>query len=165
LDINPLMVLPSSGRSMPVTGRRPAGFPDVTLAIRARMAKIRKRDTRPELAVRRCAHRMGYRFRLHRADLPGTPDLVFPALRKVILVHGCFWHQHVCPLGSKAPRTRQEYWFPKLARNVARDRIVRAQLEQQGWAVMVVWECETADHQALAPRLRAFLGDRPTTRH
>ena len=109
-----------------LTPRRSAEFSDVPYAIRVRMAKIRKRDTKPELVVRRCAHRLGYRFRLHRADLPGTPDLVFPALRKVILVNGCFWHQHTCRLGRKAPRTRQEYWLPKLARNVARDRLVRA---------------------------------------
>ena len=85
------------------------------------MALIRKRDTKPELVVRRMAHLMGYRFRLHRRDLPGTPDLVFPARRKVILVHGCFWHRHDCPLGRKAPRARPEYWIPKLARNRQRD--------------------------------------------
>jgi DNA mismatch endonuclease (patch repair protein) len=140
--------------------RRAAEFPDVPHVIRKRMAKIRKRDTKPELVVRRCAHRLGYRFRLHRADLPGTPDLVFPALRKVILVNGCFWHQHTCRLGRKAPRTRQEYWLPKLARNVARDRLVRAELQQRGWSVLVVWECEPRDPEALAPRLHAFLGDR-----
>jgi DNA mismatch endonuclease (patch repair protein) len=143
--------------------RRSDDFPDVPHAIRARMAKIRKRDTKPELVVRRCAHRLGYRFRLHRADLPGTPDLVFPALRKIILVNGCFWHQHTCRLGCKSPRTRQEYWLPKLARNVARDRLVRTELQRRGWSVLVVWECETRDHEALATHLHAFLGDRLRT--
>jgi DNA mismatch endonuclease (patch repair protein) len=134
-------------------------FPGVPEVIRARMARIRKRDTRPELVVRQCAHRLGYRFRLHRADLPGTPDLVFPVLRKIVLVNGCFWHQHRCQLGCKAPRTRQEYWIPKLARNVARDRCTYAELVQLGWAVLVVWECETRDDASLAIRLRAFLDD------
>jgi DNA mismatch endonuclease (patch repair protein) len=143
-----------------LTPRGSVDFPDVPPAIRARMAKIRKRDTKPELVVRRCAHRLGYRFRLHRADLPGTPDLVFPALRKVIFVNGCFWHQHTCRLGRKAPRTRQEYWLPKLTRNVARDHLVHAELRQRGWSALVVWECETRDHEALAPRLHTFLGDR-----
>src|SRR5712691_459321 len=107
-------------------------FPDVPQPIRARMARIRKRDTKPELVVRRCAHHLGYRFRLHRADLPGTPDLVFPTLRKVILVNGCFWHQHNCRLGSKTPKTRTEYWIPKLMRNIARDQDAQRQLVGQG---------------------------------
>src|SRR5262249_10070301 len=95
-------------------------FPGTSLGVRRRMARIRKTDTQPELIVRKLASKFGYRYRLHRRDLPGTPDLVFPARRKVIFVHGCFWHQHKCPLGNKQPRTRREYWVPKLARNVAR---------------------------------------------
>src|SRR5437868_356282 len=82
----------------------------------AHMRTIRKKDTKPELVVRQLAHRLGFRFRLHRPDLPGTPDLVFPSRKKVILVHGCFWHQHSCALGSKQPRTNREYRLPKLAR-------------------------------------------------
>lgn len=143
-----------------MSSRSQSTFPDVPAPICARMARIRKRDTKPELVVRRCVHRLGYRFRLHRADLPGTPDLVFPVLRKVILVNGCFWHQHTCQLGCKAPRTRQEYWIPKLARNVTRDRSTHAELADLGWAVLVVWECETRDDASLANRLHAFLGDR-----
>ena len=106
------------------------------------MALIRKRDTKPELVVRRMVHRMGYRFRLHRRDLPGTPDLVFPARRKVILVHGCFWHRHDCPLGSKAPRARPEYWIPKLERNRQRDVVTLESLAALGWTALVIWECE-----------------------
>jgi DNA mismatch endonuclease (patch repair protein) len=110
-----------------------------------RMAAIRGRNTKPELEVRRLVHRMGYRFRLHRSDLPGSPDLVFPGRRAVILVHGCFWHQHDCKLGRKLPRARPEYWLPKLSRNKARDIIVLDQLEASGWMTLVIWECELAD--------------------
>jgi DNA mismatch endonuclease Vsr len=89
--------------------------------ISAHMRSIRKKDTKPELIVRRLVHRSGYRYRLHRTDLPGTPDLVFPGRRKVIFIHGCFWHQHACKLGSKQPMTNRHYWLPKLARNLERD--------------------------------------------
>lgn len=132
-------------------------FPDVPDVIRRRMARIRKVDTKPEIVVRQLAHRLGFRFRLHRRDLPGTPDLVFPARRKVILVHGCFWHQHRCKLGRRRPQTRQEYWGPKLDGNVARDREVRKQLAGLGWGVLVIWECEVHDIPALAARLTSFL--------
>src|SRR5262245_38146889 len=97
-------------------------------AISRHMPLIRKRDTKPELVVRRLAHRLGYRFRLHRRDLPGTPDLVFPARRKVILVHGCFWDRHECLLDRKAPRAWPEYWLPKLERNRPRDVTTLEQL-------------------------------------
>src|SRR5262250_2775974 len=93
-----------------------------------RMRQIRKTDTGPERVVRSLVHRLGFRFRLYRSDIPGTPDLVLPKLRKLIFVHGCFWHQHDCPLGAKQPRARPEYWLPKLARNVARDRQLLEQL-------------------------------------
>ena len=145
----------------PIVSGPGTSFPGVPPAIRARMARIKKRDTKPELLVRRCAHRLGYRFRLHRTDLPGTPDIVFPGLRKVILVNGCFWHQHTCALGRKKPRTRLEYWGPKLARNIARDQLIQAELERQAWAVLVIWECQTRDETSLSIRLRTFLGDRP----
>jgi DNA mismatch endonuclease (patch repair protein) len=121
------------------------------------MRRIRKTDTRPELAVRRLVHAMGYRYRLHRRDLPGTPDLVFPSRKKVILIHGCFWHQHDCPLGRKKPSANPDYWHPKLARNVARDRRSRERLGALGWDVLVIWECETRDPALLAERLRAYL--------
>jgi DNA mismatch endonuclease (patch repair protein) len=126
--------------------------------ISEQMRRIRKVDTKPELLVRSIAHRLGYRYRIHRRDLPGTPDLVFPSRRKVVLVHGCFWHQHSCPLGSKQPRANPHYWIPKLARNKERDKIAQRALEALGWSVLVVWECQTRDESALVARLRGFLG-------
>src|ERR1700674_2516424 len=96
-------------------------FKNVSSVVQRRMSRIRKTDTKPELTVRRLAYRLGYRYRLHRRDLPGTPDVVFPSLKKVVLVHGCFWHQHDCLLGKKQPAKRREYWLPKLARNQQRD--------------------------------------------
>jgi DNA mismatch endonuclease (patch repair protein) len=125
--------------------------------IAEQMRRIRKVDTKPELIVRRVVHRLGHRYRLHRRDLPGTPDLVFPAKQKVILVHGCFWHQHECPLGSKQPHTNLSYWLPKLARNKQRDLVSERALGELGWQVLVVWECETKSESALSERLRRFL--------
>jgi DNA mismatch endonuclease, patch repair protein len=133
-----------------MTGRSPA-------AVSAQMALIRKRDTKPELVVRRLVHGMGYRFRLHRRDLPGTPDLVFPGRRKIILVHGCFWHRHDYPLGRKAPRARPEYWLPKFERNKRRDVATLEQLTALGWFPLVIWECEVSATDSLAKRLTAFL--------
>jgi DNA mismatch endonuclease (patch repair protein) len=133
-------------------------------ARRALMRRIRKTDTKPELALRRLAHALGYRFRLHRRDLPGTPDLVFPCRRKVIFVHGCFWHQHDCRLGRKRPSTNTGYWHPKLARNVERDRINRARLTELGWDVLVVWECEIGDSETLSRQISSFLGPVSTAR-
>lgn len=121
------------------------------------MARIAKYDTKPEMIVRRVAHGLGYRYRLHNRLLPGTPDLSFPRLRKVILVHGCFWHQHDCRLGRKRPVSNADYWHPKLARNVARDEMVRLQLNRLGWEVLVIWECETGDAASLAHRISFFL--------
>jgi DNA mismatch endonuclease (patch repair protein) len=145
----------------PIQAIRNAAFPDVQASVRQRMSRIRKTNTKPELTVRRCAHQQGYRFRIHRRDLPGTPDLVFPAFRKVIFVNGCFWHQHSCQLGRKSPKTRTDYWLPKLAKNVQRDKQTHAALIQLGWSVLVIWECETRDSAQLAGRLAAFLGCRP----
>lgn len=107
------------------------------------MARVRSKDTAPELAVRRAAHALGARFRLHRRDLPGCPDLAFVGRRKVIFVHGCFWHQHSGCKRSRPPATRTEYWAPKLARNVDRDSASLAALNRLGWKVLVIWECET----------------------
>lgn len=121
------------------------------------MRRIRKRDTKPELVVRRLAHALGFRFRLHRCDLPGTPDLVLPRHRSVIFVHGCFWHQHRGCRLARQPKTRLEYWLPKLARNVERDLRTRNALEAAGWRCLVVWECETRDGEALRGILRRFL--------
>lgn len=114
---------------------------------------------KPELLVRRLVHRMGFRFRLHRADLPGKPDLVFPSRRKVIFVHGCFWHRHPNPACSRAhtPRTNSDYWGPKLDRNATRGAEAKRLLAEAGWDVAVVWECELKDQEAVAAMLRGFL--------
>lgn len=125
----------------------------------AQMRRIRKRDTKPELVVRRLVHALGLRFRLHRVDLPGTPDLVLPRHRSVIFVHGCFWHQHTGCRLARQPKTRLDYWIPKLARNVERDLHARTALEQAGWLCHVIWECETRNPEALRAILhRSLLG-------
>lgn len=122
------------------------------------MSHIKAKDTNPELVVRRTAHAMGYRFRLHRRDLPGTPDLVFPSRQKVIFVHGCFWHRHKgCRLASE-PKSRREYWLPKFERTLQRDCEALASLRNQGWQCLVVWECETQNQEMLSKRLLSFLG-------
>ena len=121
------------------------------------MRRIRAVDTSPELIVRRLAHALGFRFRLHARNLPGKPDLVFPRLRKIILVHGCFWHAHEGCAESHVPKTRLEYWGPKLKGNQRRDDANRARLEELGWKILVVWECETADAKILTKRLSRFL--------
>lgn len=128
----------------------------------ALMARIRHKDTKPEMKVRRLAHRLGFRFRLHRPDLPGKPDLVFPSRRAAILVHGCFWHQHEGCRKATIPRTRQDFWEAKLGRNVERDRATEAALRKLGWRVLVVWECETSDEEALSKRLTGFLEEQPS---
>ena len=133
-------------------------FPDVSDVVRRRMRRIRKADTKPELFVRRLAHALGYRYRIHRKDLPGTPDLVFPGRKKVIFVHGCFWHQHEGYRLQSQPRSRHDYWVPKLKRNVERDAQNLAALAELGWEMLVIWECETKDRLALAARLASFLG-------
>ena len=110
---------------------------------RLNMSRIRDRNTKPELAVRSLAHRMGYRFRLHRKDLPGKPDLVFPVRQKIIFVHGCFFHMHNCPYGRVTPKTNPEFWLKKREGNVARDNRNITALEIAGWEVLIVWECMT----------------------
>lgn len=125
------------------------------------MAAIRSKDTQPERIVRRLVTALGYRYRLHRKDLPGKPDLVFGPRRKVIFVHGCFWHLHPkskC-LDARVPKSNTAYWSPKLTRNVERDKGHRQALRKQGWRVLVVWDCETKALQALEKRLQAFLSD------
>jgi DNA mismatch endonuclease, patch repair protein len=125
----------------------------------ANMAQIKSKNTKPEYMVRRLAHSLGYRFRLHRKDLPGKPDLAFPSRKAVIFVHGCFWHVHPDPncKDARAPKSRLEYWGPKLARNIARDAEHLSSLAERGWSSLVIWECETRDAKALAARLRKFL--------
>ena len=137
---------------------RPA-FDDVPPARRRNLAAVRGKDTAPEMIVRRLLHRMGHRFRLHRRDLPGTPDIVFPARRKIVEVRGCFWHRHPDPACRNAtlPRTRASWWAAKLTANVERDARTLSALHAQGWSVLVVWECEVKDEAALIPRLRSFL--------
>lgn len=124
----------------------------------ALMGRVRQRGTTPEMKVRHAAHVLGYRFRLHRRDLPGTPDLVFPRHRKAIFVHGCFWHRHPACSRTTMPKTRTSYWRTKFADNVARDSRVLTQLRGAGWEVLVVWECETFDEEELSERVQAFLG-------
>jgi|SRR5271156_5093510 len=121
------------------------------------MRRIRSKDTRPELLVRSVIHRMGYRFRLHRRGLPGCPDLVFPAMRKAIFVHGCFWHQHRGCVDGRLPKSGTSYWVPKLLKNKERDKRSLAKLRRAGWIGLVVWDCETSDRQRLEARLRKFL--------
>src|SRR5689334_5911287 len=120
----------------------------------AMMANIGPRNTAPELAVRRMLHRMGYRFRLHRRDLPGKPDIVIPRVRAAVLVHGCFWHRHNACRFAYTPKSRTDFWMRKFRQNVARDLKVRDDLERAGWTVHVVWECETGDPEALSRRLQ-----------
>ncbi len=127
------------------------------------MRRIRKTDSGPELVVRRLAHRLGFRYRLYRRDLPGTPDLAFPKLRKAIFVNGCFWHQHNGCRLARLPKTRLEYWLPKLERTTARDMASRSALDAIGWRVLVVWECETAQPASLSGKIESFLRGEPTS--
>ena len=120
------------------------------------MSRVRGTNTKPELAVRSMLHRMGYRFRLHRRDLPGTPDIVLPRRSAVIFVHGCFWHGHACKR-MKMPKSRVDYWEEKIETNRRRDRRKRRQLRALGWDVIVVWECELKRPEALAAKLMKAL--------
>nr|WP_246860773.1 very short patch repair endonuclease [Noviherbaspirillum sp. UKPF54] len=123
------------------------------------MARVRAKDTTPEWLVRRAVHKMGFRYRLHRADLPGKPDMVFPRLKKIIFVHGCFWHLHAgCPK-SRLPASNTSFWRQKLERNRERDEQHRIALEAAGWSVLVLWECELRDPQRLDECLIKFLTD------
>ena len=126
-----------------------------------RMARVRGRDTKPEWLVRRTLHQLGYRYRLHRRDLPGTPDLVFPGRKKVIFVHGCFWHGHDAPECKLArlPKSRKEFWNTKICRNAERDAMALEALKNLGWGVYVVWECELKAIPKIIGSLRGFLDD------
>ena len=121
------------------------------------MSRVRNRNTVPEVRVRSLLHRMGYRFRLHRQGLPGSPDIVFPRHKKVIFVHGCFWHGHPDCKRSKRPTTNTEFWTTKIDRNIARDIAVQNDLAVIGWSYLIVWQCETLDVEQLDARLRLFL--------
>lgn len=121
------------------------------------MSRIRSKGTKPEMTVRRLLHSMGYRYRLHRRDLPGSPDLVFPKWRKAIFVHGCFWHQHPGCRISRQPKSNRDYWVPKLERNTARDAEHQAQLREMGWEVLVIWECEVRSGASFVTKAADFL--------
>lgn len=141
------------------SGRRSRpSMPDGTDPARSRiMAAVRRRDTAPEIRVRKCLHAMGYRFRLHRRDLPGTPDIVLPKHRVCIFVHGCFWHRHPgCPKAT-TPKNNAEFWQEKFARNVVRDAENERALVDKGWKVVTVWECETRNSRDLEETLRSRL--------
>ena len=122
------------------------------------MQKVKSKDTHPEMVVRRLLHKAGYRYRLHRKDLPGKPDIVFPSRRKIVWVHGCFWHRHPGCKYNRMPASNQSYWTPKLEINVVRDEQALYQVTAEGWEAMVVWECEIKDSEELLRRLTEFLG-------
>lgn len=126
----------------------------------ALMSRIGGKNTAPEMIVRKLLHSLGFRFRLHRRDLPGTPDIVLPRLKTAVFVHGCFWHGHGCKIGQP-PRSRQEYWLPKIARNKVRDVEKATALKAQGWRVLEIWQCETRDRAGLAGRLARELETEP----
>ncbi|RWM32604.1 MAG: DNA mismatch endonuclease Vsr [Mesorhizobium sp.] len=127
------------------------------------MSLVKSRDTKPELVVRRLVHSMGYRFRLHRTDLPGKPDIVFPGRKAIVMVNGCFWHGHDCKRGARQPKANSEYWKAKVSRNVSRDARVVEALNLAGWRVLTVWECDLTDLASLRGKLHQFL-ERTTTR-
>lgn len=123
-----------------------------------RMGRVRNKDTGPEMIVRRLVHSLGYRYRLHSPNLPGHPDMVFAGRRKVIFIHGCFWHRHnsSCPL-TRLPKSRLDFWEPKFEGNRRRDATKQAMLREMGWKCLVVWECELKDLKAVAARIKRFL--------
>lgn len=123
----------------------------------AQMALVKGKDTKPEMVVRRLAHRIGYRYRLHARDLPGHPDLTFRSRRKVIFVHGCFWHRHPGCKATRTPKSRVDFWKSKFRDNVRRDSAAREALEKAGWQILVIWECELRDLPQLEDQLRKFL--------
>ncbi len=121
------------------------------------MRAVKSRDTKPEMTVRRMVHAMGYRYGLHRKDLPGKPDLVFPSRKKIIFVNGCFWHGHDCARGARIPKSNRDYWKTKIGRNRVRDSKNHLALTKGGWDVLAVWECELREREALRERLGRFL--------
>jgi len=141
--------------------RRSATDPARSAVMRA----VKSTNTRPEMIVRSLAHRLGFRFRLHRKTLPGNPDLVFVGRRKAIFVNGCFWHGHDCKRGDRMPKANAGYWSAKIAGNKARDAKACAALAAGGWDVLTIWECETRDVAALSARLIDFLDANKLSRH
>lgn len=131
-----------------------------TLSVAARserMRRVRSKDTKPELAIRRMVHRMGFRYRLHTRSLPGNPDLVFPSRGKIIFVHGCFWHRHGNCKNTRWPKSKLEFWQPKLEENRLRDLRIRRKLRKLGWQTLVVWECQLKNPSRIAERINRFL--------
>ena len=122
-----------------------------------RMSLVRSRDTKPEKALRSALHRAGFRFRLHARQLPGAPDIVFPGRRKVIFVHGCFWHLHRCQRPSRLPKSNRDYWIPKLEANKKRDARNRRELARLGWRSLTVWECEMRELDKVLKKVTQFL--------
>lgn len=139
------------------TFKKPPSDPEPTPERRANMARVGQKDTKPELIVRRLLHGLGYRYRLHRRDIPGTPDICFIRRRKAIFVHGCFWHRHEGCHRTTTPKTRTSFWEEKFRVNVARDRKKLADLKRLDWDALVVWECETKEESKLESRLVNFL--------
>ncbi|WP_454180297.1 very short patch repair endonuclease [Pseudarthrobacter sp. SLBN-100] len=126
----------------------------------AHMSKIRSKDTKPELKLRQVLHAAGYRYRLHDRRLPGRPDLVFPSRKKVIFVHGCFWHGHACPIGTRLPKTNRDFWAEKRQKNQDRDRRQKEELNNLGWDVFTLWECEITESGDFIEEVTRFLGTR-----
>lgn len=129
----------------------------VSTVRRRTMQAVKSKNTTPELFVRKLLHAKGYRYRLHRSDLPGNPDLVFPGRKKALFVHGCFWHGHCCARGSRIPKSNTAYWSAKVGGNRARDKRTFKQLKDLGWLPFVVWECELRDETETLQRLTHFL--------
>jgi DNA mismatch endonuclease, patch repair protein len=122
------------------------------------MGRVHGKNTKPELLVRRLLYKLGYRYRLQGRDLPGNPDIVFRSKKKVIFIHGCFWHGHECKAGSKRPKTNEGYWLPKLAKTRARDAQNQEKLLALGWDFLILWECELKNNEALTEKIRKFMG-------
>jgi len=123
-----------------------------------KMSRVKSKDTKPEIIVRKLAHSLGYRFRLHRKDLPGTPDLTFPSRMKVIFVHGCFWHRHRGCRKTTTPKTNMDFWKNKFRKNIQRDKNSIEQLKGLGWKALVIWECETKNIEEIQKKIVDFLG-------
>ena len=121
------------------------------------MRRVKGRDTGPEMRVRKALTALGARYRLHRKDLPGSPDIVMPGRRLALFVHGCFWHGHDCPRGARTPKANRDYWTAKVGRNRVRDLRVQGELAARGWRVETIWECELKDAEALQARLEGLL--------
>jgi len=153
-----------SDKQIPMASRR---WPGVDPARSRVMSLVRGKNTSIEITVRSLIHRLGYRYALHRKDLPGTPDIVFPSRRKAIFVHGCYWHGHSDPQCRRArlPKTRTEFWTDKIKRNAERDRATERSLRDAGWGIMVIWECETpvSHKDVLTKRVIKFLEDADLT--